>query len=643
MLKYFVGIFRFYIIEVVSNFKHYIKRNKTQTGQSENLDPSCIPKYINELLKPPVYMPFIIKSKNGKEEKDNCCKKKEKTHLYFVDISEFKQQILPKGFPKTTVWGYGGLVKDTKTGRIRYSRSAPGATFEAVRNIPVRVKWINKLKCSNRFAVDPTLHWANPNNMSMEPPKPWPTFPQGFPEAQSPVTTVTHLHGGEVSSIYDGHPEAWFTYNGKRGPVFVTSMYSYPNKQEPTTLWYHDHSLGATRLNVYAGLAGFYLLRDSYNRSKKKSELPEGKYEIPIVIQDISFHRDGSFSFYNEGTNPDIHPYWVPEFLGDTIMVNGIVWPNLNVERRQYRFRILNGSNARFYNLKMSNCMTFIQIGTDGGFLSEPVVLDTLLIAPGERADILVDFSDVETGDSIILLNNANTPFPDGEEPDPNTVGQIMKFHIPFCCDESVKPQKLPDKLNNIPILIPDSPQRTLTLNEVMGPNGPEILLLNGQKWEAPVSELPIVGSTEEWVIANLTMDTHPIHLHLVQYQLLDRQYFNAEGYKTDWEKINGLPPFEHPTEVLPVDCYLLGERIEPDDNEKGWKDTVRMNPNQVTRIIVRFAPQNTPCSAVWPGKNMYPFDPTLGPGYVWHCHILDHEDNEMMRPFDVINNGKLN
>ena len=248
-------------------------------------------------------------------------------------------------------------------------RSSPGPTFEAIRNIPVMVKWINKLKCSNRFAVDPMLHWANPNDIKMDPPMPWPTFPNGFPEAQRPITTVTHLHGGEVSSIYDGHPDAWFTYNGKRGPAFVTSMYSYPNKQQPTTLWYHDHSLGVTRLNIYAGLAGFYLLRDSYNSSKKKSELPEGKYEIPIVIQDRSFHTDGSFSFYNEGINPDIHPYWVPEFIGDTIMVNGSVWPNLNVERRQYRFRLLNGSNARFYNLTMSNCMEFTQIGTDGGFL----------------------------------------------------------------------------------------------------------------------------------------------------------------------------------------------------------------------------------------------------------------------------------
>jgi len=281
--------------------------------------------------------------------------------------------------------------------------------------------------------------------------------------------------------------------------------------------------------------------------------------------------------------------------------------------------------------------MEFTQIGTDGGFLPGPVVLSTLLIAPGERADILVDFSEIEPGTSIILLNTANSPFPDGEEPNPDTVGQIMQFSIPINCAEPIKPEKICDKLNNIPTLIPNSPGRTLTLNEVIGENGPVILLLNGQKWEAPVSELPRVGSTEEWVIANLTMDTHPIHLHLVQYQLLNRQDFNVDEYKMKWEEMNGMPPFDHPTQVLPVDCYLEGEPIEPDDNEKGWKDTVRMNPNQVTRIIVRFAPQDTPTSFVKPGINRFPFDPTQGPGYVWHCHILDHEDNEMMRPFIVI------
>jgi FtsP/CotA-like multicopper oxidase with cupredoxin domain len=235
------------------------------------------------------------------------------------------------------------------------------------------------------------------------------------------------------------------------------------------------------------------------------------------------FNTDGSLLFNNVGINPDIHPYWVPEFFGDTIIVNGNAWPNLNVDRHQYRFRVLNGSNARFFNLKMSNGMTFIQIGSDGGFLPKPAQLASLLIAPGERADILVDFSELTPGTKIRLLNEANAPFPGGDSPDPNTIGQIMQFTVPVNSPEPEKPKKLPEKLNSIPQLKPDV-KRILTLNEVMGPNGPTMVLLNGQMWMAPISETPRVGSTQEWVIANLTMDTHPIHLHLVQFQLLNRQ-----------------------------------------------------------------------------------------------------------------------
>lgn len=234
------------------------KSEKKIIKSTFKLDPASIPKYVNQLVKPPVYEPFILK-KTERNNKKTLIKKK---HLYLIDVSEFEQQILPEGLPKTKVWGYGGLIKDPKSGKTIYSRSSPGATFEAIRGIPVTVKWINKLKGKHLFAVDPTLHWANPNNISMDPPKPWPPFPPGFTKAEKPVPIVTHLHGGEVPSVFDGHPDAWFTYNHKFGSAYSTSLYTYPNKQEPTTLWYHDHALGITRLNVYAGLAGFYLLRD---------------------------------------------------------------------------------------------------------------------------------------------------------------------------------------------------------------------------------------------------------------------------------------------------------------------------------------------------------------------------------------------
>jgi spore coat protein A, manganese oxidase len=593
------------------------------------LDPACIPKYRNQLAKPPVFEPVIV---HGMDEYGEC----RKEHLYHIDISEFNQQVLPKGFPKTKVWGYGGLIRESKN-KVRYYRSSPGSTFEAVQGIPVKVNWICKLNSNHPFPVDPTLHWANPNDMSMEPPMPWPSFPPGFHKAQKPVPVVTHLHGGETSSLSDGYPEAWFTYDGQHGPEYITSLYTYPNEQEPTTLWYHDHAMGITRLNVYAGLAGFYLLRDSndFCDITDKLILPEGDKEIPIVIQDRTFLTNGSLFYDNVGVNPEIHPYWVPEFFGDVIMVNGKVWPNLKVDRCRYRFRALNGSNARFYNLKLSNGMKFIQIGSDGGFLSAPVTLTSLLLAPAERADILIDFSEINPGTKIILLNDANVPYPDGDSPDPDTVGQIMQFTIPENAPAPVKTPKLPECLNHIPDLHPDV-RRVFTLNELAGPNGPTEVLLNGLKWSYPVTEKPVVGSTQEWEIVNLTMDTHPIHLHLVQFRLFNRQDMNVEDYQKDWESCNGTPPLLHPPKVVPVEPYLIGCPIPPEENEAGWKDTVRMNPGQVTRIRIRFAPQNAPQCWVRPGDNLFPFDPSIGPGYVWHCHILDHEDNEMMRPYKV-------
>lgn len=591
------------------------------------LDPLSIPKYVNQLLIPPVYKPTVVKKRK------HC--KKIITHNYTVTVSEFQQQILPPGYPETTVWGYGGKVTDPQTGKtISHFSSTPGPTFEAIRGIPVEVQWINNLTGINPLPVDPTLHWADPNNMGMPMP-PFPPFPPGFPLAQSPIPIVPHLHGGETESASDGHPEAWFTAGETiTGPTFVKSRYHYDNGQESTTLWYHDHTLGITRLNVLMGLAGFYLLRDRHNPLDKSSTvLPTGKYEIPLAIQDRSFNDDGSLAFPNVGVNPDVHPYWVPEFFGDTIMVNGRVWPNLDVSRRQYRFRVLNGSNARFYNLKFSNGMPFTQIGTDGGYLPKPVELTSLLLAPGERADILVDFHKLQPGTKLLLLNDAQAPFPDGDPADPLTVGQIMQFTI--LGKHKVNPSRLPKVLNVFKKLIPNSKKRTLVLIEVQGPNGPLEVLLNGQKWSAPISELPLVGATEDWQFVNLTMDAHPIHLHLVQFRPLSRQDMRSEQYLQDWLALNGDPPLDHPTRVLPVKPYLLGRPQPPAPNENGWKDTIVANPGQVTTIRVRFAPQNAP-TLLPPGINLYPFNPSRGPGYVWHCHILDHEDNEMMRPYKV-------
>jgi len=587
------------------------------------LDPNTIPKYVNQVVTPPVFEPTVVK---------NDCKVK--SHNYRVTASEFTQQILPVGFPETTVWGYGGKVRDPETGNIIDNfRSTPGPTFEAIRHIPINVQWVNNLTGSYPLAVDPTIHWANPNNIPVPTP-PFPPFPPGFPLAQNPVPMVAHLHGGETEPPSDGHPEAWFTAGEAIvGPEFVKSLYHYVNDQESTTLWYHDHTLGLTRLNVMMGLAGGYIIRDPHNPlDGKHSVLPRGAFDIPLIIQDRSFNDDGSLAYPSNGVNPNIHPYWVPEFFGNTILVNGKVWPNLNVERRQYRFRIVNGSNARFYNLTLSNGMPFIQIGTDGGYLPKPVQLVSLLISPGERAEILVDFSGLPPGTKLIMTNDANAPFPGGDPPDTGTTGQIMQFTV--LDTPVVLPRPLPEVLNVLVPLKRFNRKRILTLFEVQGPNGPLEVLLNGQLWDAPVSELPLVGATEDWLLVNLTMDAHPIHLHLVQFRLVSRQDFLADQYTADWLALNGQPPLNHPTIVLPVKPYLLDGPINPPAHENGWKDTIQAYPGQVTRIRVRFAPQDIRHSK--PGINRYPFNPAAKPGYVWHCHILEHEDNEMMRPYKV-------
>jgi FtsP/CotA-like multicopper oxidase with cupredoxin domain len=607
---------------------------RAQTGMapvpSGVMNPLMIPKWANQITgPPPVYVPTPIYDESGQLVSQD----------YRVEMTQLDQQILPSPLPKTHVWAYSGPAKDSVTGDfLGVIANSPGPSFESTRGISVNVEWVNNIQTPHMFAVDPTLHWADPNNMGM-PMEDFPSFPPGFPEAQTPVPLVTHLHGGEVQSTSDGGPEAWFTWDGKHGSTYNTyrpadpnaAVYHYPNAQPATTLWYHDHALGMTRINVMSGLAGFYILRDHSDQIAPL--LPSGKYEVPLAIQDRTFKTDGSFYFDSEGLNPDIHPYWNPEFFGNAIMVNGLAWPNMNVDQGQYRFRVLDGSNARFYTLAFSNMMPFTVIGTDGGYLKYSATMTKLTIAPGERYDILVDFSNLAPGTKVVLTNSAKAPYPTGKPPIGATTGQIMQFTV--TSNKGFAPQSLPMILN--PTLVSTFPtlpvpvkNRTLVLTEIMGMEGPLEILLNGQKWSAPVSETPVLGTTEEWVIINPTADTHPIHLHLTQFQLVSRQRANAQEYYDDWVELNGEPPFytETPQE-LPVAPYLKGKVMGPQPQEMGWKDTVQMNPGEVTIIRVRFAPID--------GSPSYPFDATYGPGYVWHCHIIDHEDNEMMRPYIVV------
>ena len=605
------------------------------------LDPTTIPKYVNQLTgPPPVYVPTT-------------------GTVYSVTVSSFDQQILPPPLPKTHVFGYGGLAKDAVTGApLGFVRTVPGPTFEATRGISINVKWTNAIKEPYMFAVDPTLYWANPNNMPMpREPAAAPPFPPGYYAAQSPVPIVTHLHGGEDQSTSDGHPDAWWTYDGKHGSAYSTytatdpnsAVFHYPNTQPPTTLWYHDHAHGVTRLNVMAGLSGFYLLRDAADHIAPL--LPSGKYEMPLVIQDRDFYANGSLFFPSNGPNPTVHPYWREEFFGNSIMVNGKVWPTMNVDRGVYRFRLLDGSNARYYTFSFSNGMPFTMIGSDGGYLKAPVTLTKLTIAPAERADVLVDFSNVAPGTKIILQNAANAPFPYGDPVNPLTTGQIMQFNVTNNHGRTLV--TLPTLLNptlvgSFPNLPTPTKTRVLTLAEVKGPSSAMAIneagferlkgemamndleyLLDGQDWSAPVSEQPHLGTTEDWVIINLTTHAHPIHLHLVQFQLVSRQAINVTNYKKDWEMKNGEPPFNHSTIAVSPTAYLIGSAAGAPPQEHGWKDTINMNPGEVTIIRVRFAPIDK--------NRVYSFNAAAGPGYVWHCHMIDHEDNQMMRPYKIV------
>jgi spore coat protein A len=432
-----------------------------------------------------------------------------------------------------------------------FGPSVPGPTLEMRSNEPVLVEWANELPQQHFLPIDYRLHGA---------------------EASNPhVRIVSHLHGARVPADSDGYPEDWFVPGKSR-------LYQYPNQQDAMMLWYHDHAMGINRLNVYAGLFGATFLRDSF---EDKLNLPSGTYEIPLMIFDRMITPEGQL-YYPVAAKPD-EP-WIPELFGDAILVNGKLFPYLEVESHKYRLRILNASNARFYHFWMKNGLTFQQIGTDQGLLPAPVPVKRVALAPGERADVVVDFSDCR-GEQIVMMNDAFT---------------VMQFRV--SASKASDTSSLPKELRPVP-KIPESEAvktRLLTLDEIDNHVGePVQLLLNNTRWHDPITENPGVNTTEIWSFINPTDDTHPIHLHTVRFQILDRQHYEPWTYLTKKEFL------------------YLGPRVPPEPWEAGWKDTVRADSKMVTRIIVKFDS--------YPGR------------YVWHCHILEHEDNEMMRPYEIV------
>jgi FtsP/CotA-like multicopper oxidase with cupredoxin domain len=628
-----------------------------------------------------------------------------KIDYYEIAVRQFEQHILPAsmGLPATTVWSYGAAHH---AGSFNY----PAFTIEAKWRQPVRVKWINDLKdpltgtyLPHLLPVDQTLHWANPpggvdgrdgHGMEQAP-------------YTGPVPIVTHVHGSLTHEESDGFAEAWFLPAATDIPEAYASVgshydefnltaqarnsippwepgtatFQYPNDQQAATMWYHDHTLGMTRLNVYAGPAGFYVLRGGpgdvviNSRTNTPALLPGPApalgdppgleyFEIPIAIQDRMFNDDASLFYpagrsYFEELNPppsppflgipfapneacdgmvsDVAPIWNPEFFGDAIVVNGKTWPFLEVKQRRYRFRLLNGCNSRFLILRMSNDMPFWQIGAEQGFLAAPAQLTELLIAPAERADVIVDFGRAPEGTAITMLNLApDEPFGGGvpgvdfKPANPQTTGQILQFRVVRTkgSDKTTPPQFLV-----LPAVAPlaDAPVRKLALleeesasvrvtedeesvvldceNPEAEPFGPVAAKLGtldqdgiptSLGWDDEITELPVAGTTETWEFYNFTADAHPIHIHEIGFRVVNRQRL-----ATDDEGQSTVPA-----------TLVPGTLREPEIWETGFKDTVVAYPGEVTRVQAQF---------------------DLAGLYVWHCHIVEHEDNEMMRPYRVL------
>jgi spore coat protein A, manganese oxidase len=627
---------------------------------------------------------------------------------YTININQFTDQVHPTLGP-TTFWGYDPAVPAFPGGQKHL-----GGIIVAQKGTPIQLTFNNNLPGAHIIPVDTTLDGAN--------------------LAQN--RAATHVHGGLVPWISDGGPHSWFAPNGDKGASFVNNAvlnpaaavnqaeYYYPMNQSARFLWYHDHAWGITRINAYAGIASALLLRDGFETGLQNLGLPgfieAGGRELPIVVQDKIFvgsniltvdptwtgptapgslwyaHQYDTARYGKLGPAPDGPPpavSVVPEFFGDAMLANGTVFPEVTVEARRYRLRILNACNARFLNLQMyvddgsANGITlnnkdnpinvaavngaangtsnFLVLGTEGGFLPNPVLVPSnipfngttaggsLLLAPAERVDVLFDFT-AHAGQKLILYTDTPAPFPGGDPRNdyfpglnvnknpvnlltpagsgPNT-REIMRFNVVpatlpldpplgITTATNLRPgnDPLPVPLG-VTALPPGVPVRQLTLNEAFDRHGRLLQLLGtnvpvapgvfGQPYMMdPTTEVVRAGSTEVWQIANLTADTHPIHFHLVNVQIISRQKFNVKSY-------NGVP-------------NVQGAPLPPAPFEQGWKETVRMNPGEVTTAIMQFNLPATPF--------LVPTSPrTGGDEYVWHCHILEHEEHDMMRPLVVI------
>jgi spore coat protein A len=506
-----------------------IKKMAVANGLAvDDLDPNKLARYVD-----PLPLPEVMRSSVRRPDPNDSTKM---LPLYRVRIEELHQKI-HRDLPPTRMWGFNG--------------NSPGPIFETRSGEGLLVEWQNRLPEHHFLPIDHTLCGAEPDK----------------PE----VRCAIHLHGGRTPPGSDGYPESW-VIPGK------SILCHYPNKQDAALLFYHDHTMGINRLNIYAGLQGLYVIRDE---REDALNLPKGRYEIPLMLCDRFLRADGQLEYPTSG---DPKSPWVPEVYSNVMLANGKLFPYLDVEPRRYRLRVMNGSNARFFRVSFGDLFEMQQIGSDQGLLAAALKTKRALLAPGERVDIVFDFS-AHAGKNVILRSDSF---------------DIMQFRVSSSAvnDTSV----LPTTLRTIE-RIPESravKTRRLTLDEAMDKVQQSMgMKLNNTPWHAPVTEKPVINTTEIWELVNLTEDTHPIHLHLVRFQLLDRRPLAVFDYMDKGT------------------MHYTGAAIPPLPEESGWKDTIRCERGHVTRIIVPFAG--------YTGR------------YVWHCHILEHEDNEMMRPYEIM------
>ena len=618
-------------------------------------DPDTQPKFVNDLPAMPV-----LDAREGGSLALDIVQGEQWMGLVDADCTSLV----------TTIWGYA--LPDA-------APTFPGVSILAESGVPVDITFRNLL---------PTGAGLLPFDASIADPM----VAQAIADGYWPL--VTHLHGAHTGAPSDGFPDAWYTQGeAEIGPDFTSATNHYDNSQQAATLWYHDHVDTITRLDMYAGLSGFYNLGDATEQGLIGSGvLPGGDYELNISISDRSFTADGQL--YLPGGDPGDpvpgpidpetgehatvsdslsadfdgdFPTILPEFFGDTILANGMAWPKQGLAPTQYLLHLLDNSDSRFYVLHFDNPWVKVTlVGSDGGLLPEAKTViagdgvdhpdQFLLLGPADRNDVVVDFSDPHLlGQHVTLLNSGpafdpiNGINPDGTLPegiqaaDPDDgVGQVMRFDVaaysPGCLPTaSVTDGTLLEPNAEDPMPAPDH-VRKLGLFEVEDAFGhvtPELgpaeattdidgnpVAFGPLPFSAPVTETPRLGSTEEWDIFNFTEDAHPIHIHLVQFAVLGRQEISFEDADGD-----GTPDDLRGTSEVTAgmdpsnDDVLLGDDVALSAEDLGRQDTVIVAPGTMVRLLMTFDK---------PGE------------FVWHCHIISHEDNSMMRPFAVTGGDDL-